>query len=231
MPRTPTISTTHPDFPGLTLTYAHTSVLEWRASYGRINRGQLLKLAEAGRVWMRCQYHYTDDYAWDAATNYGRTGWFRVAIAPEWPDYPATEAEREARMRAYRAWEDSARAAGCGIMRRDQFRGSTGSASVEHRRGERPRARLSVYSGLSYELRTTPPDPVDAALDDDAARLEAAAGAAWMNWWTGRECCAARAAHQPIPETPADVAAAMDRARRARALADAIARPAAEVPA
>lgn len=227
MPRTPTISTTHPAFPGLTVTYPQASSLQHgRSSYGRLNRGQLLKLAERGTLWMRCRYRYTDDYAYDAATNYGRSGWFRVAIAPEWPDYPADEHERETRRRAMRAWEDAARAAGCGIMHRSDFRSSCGYATLRETRGEAPTAYLAVYSGLVYDLRTTPPDPLADALDDDAARLEREAAAAWVAWWTGPACVAARTAHQPVPPTPPDVVELGERARRARQLADAMERPA-----
>lgn len=49
-----------------------------------VNRGWLLRMALAGRLWMRCRYHYTDDYAGDAASNFGKMNDFaQVFIKPE----------------------------------------------------------------------------------------------------------------------------------------------------
>ena len=39
------------------------------------NRGHLKRLITKGIVEARCIYHYTDDYAWDNATNFGKTDW------------------------------------------------------------------------------------------------------------------------------------------------------------
>ncbi len=38
-----------------------------------VNRGKLKRLAEQGKLLARCNYCYTDDYAWDNANNFGRT--------------------------------------------------------------------------------------------------------------------------------------------------------------
>lgn len=38
----------------------------------KINRGTLKKAAQAGKLWVKCQYHYTDDYAWDNAVKFGK---------------------------------------------------------------------------------------------------------------------------------------------------------------
>ena len=37
-----------------------------------VNRGWLKKQIEKGIVLARCDYHYTDDYAWDYANNAGK---------------------------------------------------------------------------------------------------------------------------------------------------------------
>jgi len=37
-----------------------------------VNRGWLKKQIEKGIVMARCDYHYTDDYAWDYANNCGK---------------------------------------------------------------------------------------------------------------------------------------------------------------
>ena len=38
-----------------------------------VNRGKLKRLAEQGKLLARCNYCYTDDYAWDNANDFGRT--------------------------------------------------------------------------------------------------------------------------------------------------------------
>lgn len=46
-----------------------------------VNRGWLKKQVRAGKVEGRCDGHYTDDYAFDAANGFGRTtGWKPVRI-------------------------------------------------------------------------------------------------------------------------------------------------------
>lgn len=48
-----------------------------------VNRGWLKKQVQAGKVEGRCDGHYTDDYAFDAANGFGRTtGWKPVRIRP-----------------------------------------------------------------------------------------------------------------------------------------------------
>lgn len=41
-------------------------------STGRIPLPALLKILRSGRIDLRCSGRYTDDYAWDAQTNFGR---------------------------------------------------------------------------------------------------------------------------------------------------------------
>lgn len=48
-------------------------------------RRTILKLIRAGKVEVRCLYSYTDDYAYDAANDHGRTDWKPVAIVEDQP--------------------------------------------------------------------------------------------------------------------------------------------------
>lgn len=47
---------------------------------GSINRGQLKKLVAAGVMLAKCDYIMTDDYAWDASIDCGRTGWLEASL-------------------------------------------------------------------------------------------------------------------------------------------------------
>ena len=42
---------------------------------GKVNRGWLLRQVQAGNVEVKCNYSMTDDYAFDAAYNFGKTDW------------------------------------------------------------------------------------------------------------------------------------------------------------
>lgn len=44
-----------------------------------INRGTLKRAAKAGKLWVRCKYHMTDDYAFDNANKFGEMEAFRKA--------------------------------------------------------------------------------------------------------------------------------------------------------
>ena len=45
-----------------------------------IRRDWLRKQIEAGKVVGKCDMHLTDDYAWDNASGFGKTGWMPVRI-------------------------------------------------------------------------------------------------------------------------------------------------------
>ncbi|XAI95982.1 hypothetical protein [Microcystis phage Mwe-JY26] len=56
-----------------------------------VNRGWLRRRIEAGEVEAKCDGKYTDDYAWDAATDFGKTDWLPARVRPEgelWSDAP-----------------------------------------------------------------------------------------------------------------------------------------------
>lgn len=44
------------------------------------NRRRFLNAAKKGLLQAKCNYRYTDDYAWDAATDFGKTDWFDVVL-------------------------------------------------------------------------------------------------------------------------------------------------------
>ena len=48
-----------------------------------INRGWLKRKIQKGLVQARVDGYYTDDYSWDSAANFGRTGWLPARIRPE----------------------------------------------------------------------------------------------------------------------------------------------------
>lgn len=45
-----------------------------------VNRGMLKNRARDGRLMARCNYRLTDDYQYDAATNFGETDWMPVVL-------------------------------------------------------------------------------------------------------------------------------------------------------
>jgi len=47
---------------------------------GTVNRGWLKRQIQKGKVEARRLYHYSDDYALDAAMDYGKTDWLPAAV-------------------------------------------------------------------------------------------------------------------------------------------------------
>ncbi len=44
------------------------------------NRGHLKRLISKGLIEVKCKYHYTDDYAYDSAYNFGKTDWMPAVL-------------------------------------------------------------------------------------------------------------------------------------------------------
>jgi hypothetical protein len=136
-----------------------------------VNRGYLKKMAAAGRLYVRCKYHYTDDYAYDAAVNYGSSDQFtQVYLEPEYncpldaeitAIYDAAKARGESaqithvtveplmekKRQAYRAWKEQ------------QDKLSRGKASLTSHdfsskagmcHGDKQSGTLMIHSNLSY---------------------------------------------------------------------------------
>ena len=53
-----------------------------------VRRDWLKKMVEAGKVEAKCNHVYTDDYAFDNAYNFGKTGWMPARVShPTWEEY------------------------------------------------------------------------------------------------------------------------------------------------
>lgn len=66
----------------------------------KANRGHLVRAAKKGQLFVKCDRHLTDDYAFDAANEFGKQDDFKVVVLNE--DYtpgPAKEALDAARAR------------------------------------------------------------------------------------------------------------------------------------
>ena len=77
-----------------------------------VNRGKLRRLAQKGKLLARCKYHYTDDYIYDNATNFGRMeNYFPVFLIPDEGRHEIPEGhvglyEWYFTCRSGRAWEE-----------------------------------------------------------------------------------------------------------------------------
>ncbi len=49
-----------------------------------VNRGWLKRRILEGKVMAKCNYYYTDDYAFDAAYNYQQTDWLKARIEDDY---------------------------------------------------------------------------------------------------------------------------------------------------
>ena len=52
-------------------------------NYKTLRRDKLKRDIQKGLLEVKCNYRYTDDYAYDAASNYGKTDWMDAALEPE----------------------------------------------------------------------------------------------------------------------------------------------------
>ena len=52
-------------------------------AYKTVRRDWLKRQVEKGNVEVKCNYSYTDDYAGDAAANFGKTTWMPAEIVEE----------------------------------------------------------------------------------------------------------------------------------------------------
>lgn len=142
----------------------------------KTNRGYLKKMAAAGRLYVKCNYHYTDDYAYDNDVNCGRMAEFKqVYLTPEHVSPYAEEITRiydearaagesaqithvrveplmELQRQHYRAWraEQEKLMAGKIEFYHSDFRSKSGGMN-----GDKKSGTISVHSNLlySYEVR------------------------------------------------------------------------------
>ena len=111
-----------------------------------VNRGWLRKQIEAGNVEVKCNYSMTDDYAWDAASGFGKTDWMPARIRrPKFAKPGNNEGYRE----------------GCcidddrkdGYMNLDECDLTSRSGMAYRDSQDNSIIRLSPYSNLCYSMR------------------------------------------------------------------------------
>lgn len=129
-----------------------------------VNRGYLRKMAQQGRLWVKCAYHYTDDYAFDSADNFGKMDSFKQVHLYEEHSHPleaeidALYAEGKSHLdveplmrqlsaaRSQHHMEQQDKAQGKVLLWPRDFGFKSGCAY-----GSKQAGRLSIHSNLSYE--------------------------------------------------------------------------------
>lgn len=115
----------------------------------KVNRGWLLRRALEGKLWLKCNFSLTDDYAFDNAYNFGEMDHYKqVAVMPEYvkPDgYDQMSYDDQRRL--YGQFRDDFLTANQGkiIRYKGDFKGSG------YVFGDKQKGSFSVHSNLSYE--------------------------------------------------------------------------------
>ena len=126
-----------------------------------IRRDVLRRRIQAGKVTAKCAFHYTDDYAYDAAVNFAKGEvyvpviWddFEAPALPEGADWRDHEADvRSARM-AWRITKEAALPEGFIVF--DSFHLNCESGGAYWGNEEKTEARLRVHSNLVYDLKVS----------------------------------------------------------------------------
>ena len=109
-----------------------------------IRRDWLKRQIELGRIEAKCNYHLTDDYAYDNATGFGRTDWLKCRIRrPVFGEYVS-----EYGFTLTRCMNDDM-VYGMMNLTDDDFTGKCGSAWWD----DGSTITLVVHSNLSYDMR------------------------------------------------------------------------------
>lgn len=137
-----------------------------------VNRGWLRRQAAAGRLWIKCCFHMTDDYAFDNANNCGKMDSFKQAYLyqpiedeeysklkeelealyasthPYMPDSDMVLSLRNRMEWIYRAHHQQQQdlASGKIMVDSQDFRYKSG-----HVYGDKERGSWSIHSNLNYE--------------------------------------------------------------------------------
>lgn len=114
-----------------------------------IRRDWLKKQIEKGNVEAKCNYHLTDDYAWDNAVNFGKTEWLPARVAPErqWEEITLQNGNTTHRLiNSEEMYKE-----GFITFERHDFTYSTGWASWDD--DEHTQISFCPLSGESYDLR------------------------------------------------------------------------------
>jgi len=109
-----------------------------------MRRDTLKKKVEAGKMEAKCNHHYTDDYAYDNAVNFGETDWMPAHIMH--PTYKEVTLQNGNKMTVR---DDEDRKAGFFNLMNCDFTGNGGHAWL----AEDGTICLYVHSNLSYQLR------------------------------------------------------------------------------
>lgn len=116
-----------------------------------VNRGWLKRQALKGKLWLKCAYHYTDDYLADAADNFGEMDHFaQVAIWPEFPKpegYEAMPYDQQSRLYSEWRWAVRRELDGKLLLDESDFRGCGHAYSSEQGKNK---GRFAIHSNLSY---------------------------------------------------------------------------------
>lgn len=109
-----------------------------------IKRNWLKKQIELGKIEAKCNYHMTDDYAWDNANNFGKTDWMKARLSnPTYKEVTLYNGNKT----TIRDNDDFIE--GMMNFRSYDFTGKSGGAYTN----ERGEIILRVHSNLSYTLR------------------------------------------------------------------------------
>jgi len=109
-----------------------------------IRRDWLKRQIELGRIEAKCNYHLTDDYAYDNATGFGRTDWLKCRISnPTWKEITTYLGE------THTVRDDPDFIEGMMNLHDHDFTGKCGSAWWD----DGSTITLVVHSNLSYDMR------------------------------------------------------------------------------
>lgn len=118
-----------------------------------VNRGWLKRQALKGKLWLKCAYHYTDDYKGDAANNFGEMDDFaQVAIWPEFPKpegYEAMPYDRQSSLYSEWRWKVRNENEGKILLDESDFAGR-GSGHAYSSEQSKNKGRFAIHSNLSY---------------------------------------------------------------------------------
>lgn len=113
-----------------------------------IRRNWLRKQVELGRVEAKCEMHLTDDYAFDAAYNFGQTDWKPARIRqPKWEVYV-----NERGSALDRCVDDDLRQGFINFLASD-FSPSYKTGHAYWQNKEQGLIHFSIHSNLRYTLR------------------------------------------------------------------------------
>jgi hypothetical protein len=111
-----------------------------------INRGWLKRQVAAGKVEAKCNYRYSDDYAYDNASNFGRTEWMKARIRhPVFTEYVNEYGFKLSRCTDHDFIEGQMN------FHESDFEGKAGGAYQD----DDGTIHFYIHSNASYELRLT----------------------------------------------------------------------------